>query len=88
MGGVDLADRMQKLMYGERLVHQNSKSDKSSEDDIVFEDGRKKPLPALESRIKRAKHLHMGHDEQQKFRMPKCKLKSTIFCSTEMCSCA
>lgn len=48
-----------KLKFGENLVHQNcqSKNDESTDSDeevMVFEDGRKKPLPALVQRTRNA----------------------------------
>lgn len=77
-----------KLMFGERLIHRNverkedDEDDSSEDDEIVFEDGRKTSLPAVEVRTKGAKHLPQVHQgPQQRCRRPKCNLKSTIFCT-------
>lgn len=77
-----------KLMFGERLINKNcgpneaSDEEGSEEDNMVFEDGRKKSLPALDVRRKGATHLPKVHEgPQQRCRMAKCNLKSTIYCS-------
>lgn len=77
-----------KLMFGERLINKNCglnealDEDDSEEDVVVFEDGRKKSVPALDVRTKGATHLPKVHEgPQQRCRKPKCKLKSTIYCT-------